>query len=241
VAARRERLRSLAKIGVFDIGGPLVVYSLLTSDGFSAVAALIISGTFPAIGVIISVLQNRRLDFVGVFVLAGILVGTALGLLTHNARLVLLEGSVPTGILGLICIGSLWIRRPLIYVFALEFMGPGTAKGRDFAALWQYPLVRHSFRVMTAVWGIGYLIEAGVRVIIVEHTSTGTALAASKISPYVFAGVLSGWTILYGVRMRRRGERMAAAAQAQSTAAQQGGSADQPNPTRRGSEAANST
>ena len=217
-AGRRAGLLSIAKIAVFDIGGPLALYSLLRSDGFSEVAALILSGIFPAVGVAISIISKRRLDVIGVLVLGGILVGTVIGLISHSARLFLLEGSVPTGLFGLACLGSLRTRRPLLYIFALEFMGQDTAKGREFASLWQYQQFRHTFRVMTAVWGVGYLVEAAVRVVIVEHTSTGTALASSKITPYIFAAILSAWTALYGIRQRRKGERLAAAGRAAESA-----------------------
>jgi hypothetical protein len=203
-------------IAVFDIAGPLVTYSLLRSAGFSAVTALIVSGMFPAAGVVIGVIQHRRLDVVGALVLAGIIVGTALGLISHNARLVLVEGSVPTALFGFACLGSLWARRPLIFLFALEFVGPDTAKGREMSGLWQYPGFRHAFRVMTAAWGFGYLVEAALRVVIVEHTSTGTALASSKVTPIIFAAVLGTWTALYGRQQRRKGERLAAAAIAAS-------------------------
>jgi hypothetical protein len=217
-AGRRARLLSVAKIVVFDIGGPLAVYSLLRSAGFSEVAALILSGIFPAAGVAISIIHNRRLDVIGILVLGGILVGSVIGLVTHSARLFLIEGSVPTGLFGLACLGSLRARRPLLYVFALEFMGADTAKGREFASLWQYQEFRHTFRVMTTVWGVGYLIEAAVRVLIVEHTSTGTAFASSKITPYIFAAILSAWTAAYGIRQRRKGERLAAAGKAEEAA-----------------------
>jgi hypothetical protein len=47
------------------------------------------------------------------------------------------------------------------------------------------------------MWGVGYLVEAGVRVAIVENTSAGTALVASKFLPYVSAAILAGWTAAY--------------------------------------------
>jgi len=69
-------------------------------------------------------LRQRHLDIVGVLVLAGIAVGTVLGLVSGNARLVLIEGSVPTAVFGMLCLGSLRSPRPLIFRFALEFMAP---------------------------------------------------------------------------------------------------------------------
>jgi hypothetical protein len=138
-------------------------------------------------------------------VLAGIAVGSVLGLLTGDARLVLVEGSVPTAVFGLLCLASLRSRRPLIFRFALQFMGPDTPRGRDFDGLWQYDGFRHVFRVFTVVWGVTYLAEAAARVVIVETTSTGTALAISKVMPYAVAGLLTLWMVFYGRRARRPG------------------------------------
>jgi hypothetical protein len=214
----RSRLRSAAKIVIFDIAGPLAAYSLLRSAGLSTVSALILSGVLPGLAVLGSFVRHRRLDAIGALVLAGIAVGTVLGLLSGNARLVLVEGSVPTAVFGLLCLGSLWSRRPLIYRFALEFMGADTPRGREFDSLWQYPGFRHVFWLFTVVWGVTYLAEAAARVVIVETTSTGTALAVSKVMPYAVGGVLAAWMFLYGRHARRQGERLAAAAE--SAAAQ---------------------
>ena len=210
----RNRFQALAMPVVFDIAGPLVAYQLLRSAGQSAVSALVLSGVFPALGVLAGLVRHRRVDVLGILVLAGIAVGTILGLLSGNARLVLLEGSVPTAMLGLFCLASLWSSRPLIYRFALEFMGADTPKGRDFAALWRYPGFRHVFRLFTVVWGVTYLAEAVARVVIVETTSTATALTVSKVMPYAVAAALVGWMIAYGRRARRRGEQLAAAEEA---------------------------
>jgi hypothetical protein len=208
------RLRSIAKIAIIDVAAPLIAYSLLRSAGMSTVTALVLSGVFPALGVAVGVIKHRRLDVVGALVLAGILAGTVLGLISRSTRLVLMEGSVPTAIFGLGCLGSLWTRRPLMYGFALEFIGPDTAKGREMTSLWQYEGFRHVFRVITVVWGVGFLFEAALRVAIVYNTSTGTALSLSKVMPYIWAGVFVAWTVAYGQYRRKKGERTMAAAPA---------------------------
>jgi hypothetical protein len=212
----RNRLWSAAKIAVFDIAGPLVAYQMLRSAGLSSVSALVLSGVLPGVAVLGGLIRHRRLDAVGALVLAGIAVGTLVGLLSGDARLVLVEGSVPTAVFGLLCLASLRSRRPLIFRFALEFMGPDTPRGRDFDGLWQYYGFRHVFRVFTVVWGVTYLAEAAARIVIVETTSTGTALAISKVMPYAVAGLLTLWMTLYGRRARRQGERLAAEAAIQA-------------------------
>jgi len=178
----------------------------------STVTALVLSGVFPALGVAIGVIQHRRLDVVGALVLAGILAGTVLGLISHSARLVLMEGSVPTVIFGVACLGSLWTRRPPMFGFSVEFIGPDTAKGREMISLWQYEGFRHIFRIITAVWGIGFLLEAALRVAIVYNTSTSTALSLSKVMPYVWGGIFVAWTVAYGRYQGKKGQRMMAAA-----------------------------
>ena len=131
------RLRSIAMIAIFDIGGPLLAYHLLQSNGVGTVPALVLSGVLPAIGVIIGIIRHRRVDAVGVLVLAGIVVGAVLGLVSQNPKLVLDEGSVSTAVFGLICLGSLATDKPMMYRFALEFMGADTERGREFADLRQ--------------------------------------------------------------------------------------------------------
>ena len=129
-AAKGGQIRSITMIVIFDVAAPLVAYQWLRSAGLTAVTALLLSGVFPALHVIINVIRHRRLDVVGALVLAGIVVGTVLGLVSHNARLVLVEGSVPTAVFGVACLGSLWARHPLMFSFAREFTGPDTAKVR---------------------------------------------------------------------------------------------------------------
>jgi predicted lysophospholipase L1 biosynthesis ABC-type transport system permease subunit len=201
------RLLTIAMIAIFDVAAPLAAYSALRSAGWSAVAALLLSGVFPVLGVSIAAIRNGRLDVVGGLVLAGIVVGTVLGLAFHSARLLLIEGSVPTAVFGFVCLGSLWARRPLLFSVALEFTGPDTARGREMTSLWEFGEYRRILRIITAVWGIGFLVEAALRVVIVYNTSTGTALASSKVSPFVFAAVLSAWTVAYGTHQKRKGER----------------------------------
>ena len=60
-------------------------------------------------------------------------------------------------------------------------------------------------------WGVGYLAETAIRVTIVATTSTGIALISSKLIPYVFAIVLSVWTLVYGEHEKKKAERLACA------------------------------
>jgi hypothetical protein len=201
------RVRQIAMILIFDLGGPLLAYTLLRSHGLSTVAALILSGILPALGIVIGAVVDRRLDIIGVVVLAGLVVGTVAGLVSNNARLSLVEGAVPSLVFALACLGSLRSAKPLIYRFAVELLGPDSPKGREVVGAWQYPGFRRAFQVITAVWGVAYLIEVAARLVVVETTSTGIALLFSKLIPYAFAFALSGWTLAYGEHAKKKAEQ----------------------------------
>jgi hypothetical protein len=198
----RGRLRALAPIAVFDIAGPLAVYWLLRAAGTAEVTALIISGILPAFGVAAGIVRHRRLDAIGSLVLAGIVAGTVAGLVTHSARLVLMEGSVPTALFALACLGSLLTARPLMYRIALQTRG-GTSAGGDLEARWARPAAQHAFRVITLVWGATMLAEAVTRVLIVETIPAGTALFVIKLMPYLVIAGLLRWMAGYTRRLRR--------------------------------------
>lgn len=211
VASHPGRLRVIAPILIFDLVGPLVVYYAARAGGMSLVGSLVVSGVVPALGIALGVARHRRIDALGVLVLFGIVVGSVVGMVSDSARLVLLDGTVPTAVFGVCCLGSVRTRRPLIFSFAVEAMGADTQRGRDFADRWRYPGFRHAFKVITAVWGIAFLGEAAAQAIIIETASAGIAKLTSNVMPLVVGGVVIVWNVAYGRRARRAGERAASA------------------------------
>jgi hypothetical protein len=210
----RSRLRSLAPIAVFDIAGPLALYWLLRAVGTADVTALIVSGILPAFGVILGIIRRHRVDAIGSLVLLGIVVGSVAGLLTHSARLVLMEGSVPTAVFGLACLGSLLTSQPLLYRIAQEARGAGTDAARQLAQRWQGADVGRMFTSITLLWGVTLLLEAAARVVIVEAMSTGTAIMIVKVMPYLVIFALIRWTRGYARRTVRQARQHGAVAQA---------------------------
>jgi len=204
-APHRGRIRTLGPVLAFDVIGPIVVYYVLISAGLSTVAALILSGVIPAAGIALGVARHRRLDAIGILVLIGIAVGSVLGAVSGSAHLVLSDGVVPTAVFGIVCVASLRSKRPMIFRFALEGMGRDTTKGREFADRWRYPGFRHSFRVVTLVWGVMFVAEAATQAVIVETASTSTAKTTSNLLILPFAAAVIAWNISYARRGQRRG------------------------------------
>jgi uncharacterized membrane protein len=215
-AANRSQLLTMAPIVVFDIAGPLVLFYWLSGNGFSTVDALILSGLLPAFNIGLGVVRHRRLDAIGALVLIGIIVGTVAGLLSGSAHVVLLDGIIPTAVFGFVCLGSLWSARPLMFRFAIEMMGADTPNGRDFADKWRYEEFRRAFVIITVVWGLAFLVEALIQLVIIQVASTDVAKTTSNFLPLIVIGVVVVWNIAYGKRGQRKGQLAEAASRARA-------------------------
>ena len=79
----------------------------------SPVGALVLTGVFPAFGVLLAVARDRRVDVFGVLVLVGIAVGTVLGLGVRDRPIGAARGlSADPAVFGAVCIASLWTAPP---------------------------------------------------------------------------------------------------------------------------------
>ncbi len=196
--------RTLLTTLIFDICGPLLTYRVLHGLGVGDVAALIASGIPPAVGVALAAKRHRRLDVIGALVLLGVVIGSSLGLLTRDPRLVLLEGAVPTLLFSLTCLVSVLLRRPLMFVLLRAIAGTRGITAAELRELGQDAAIRKDFSVVTLVWGYGFLVESLLKATVVLSSSTGLALTVSKVVAYPVAAVLLVWTGWYLRRARRR-------------------------------------
>ena len=202
--ARQDRLAALAPIIVFDIAGPLAVYYGARGAGMSTVGSLVVSGVLPAIRVIATIVRQRRVDVIGALVLSGIALGTAVGLISDNARLYLLDGLVPTVVLGGVCLLSLLWEKPMMFRIALETMGHDSARGRAFESMWRYPSFRRIFRRITMVWGVVFLLESALQALIIKTSTINTAKTTSNLLPIVVFALTLTWTQAYGKHAQQR-------------------------------------
>jgi hypothetical protein len=193
---------------------PLLVYEIGRHAGLADATALAISAAPPALAIVVEWVWRRVLNVIGAIVLVGILLGLAAVFVLHGNELLLkMRESVVTGLFGLICLVSMFLPgRPALFHVGRALAGAGDrARGREFAALWEEPRARRVFTVMTAAWGAGLLLEAGIRALLAVELSTGRFLTFSPVVGWVVIGSLLYWTITYVRASRARAEAEAAA------------------------------
>jgi hypothetical protein len=191
------------------IGGavvPLAVYYLVRKHVHTDAQALIIAGVFPAAWIVIQFVRQRRVDPVGAVVLAGFAVGIATStLLGGNAYVLKIRDSAFTVVFGLVCLVTLLTpgRPAIFYVGRYLSAGNDPDKVAAYDQLHDLPAGRHAFRVLTAVWGVGLIIEASSRLVLAAVLPTGIFLAASPTLSAVCLGSMFLFTVQYTKRTRR--------------------------------------
>ncbi|MGW8554804.1 VC0807 family protein [Streptomyces tubercidicus] len=158
-AARRRFALTL----LCDVVLPVGLYYVLRGAGVDELLSLLISAAAPALSTGYSIVKQRRVDSVAVFVLA-ILVLAAIGsLISGSPRLALARGGWFTGLIALWILGSLYTSRPFAYR-ALKSLLPG--KSEALEGFWRdRPHFRRVWRALTVLWGCGLLVDAVLRVI----------------------------------------------------------------------------
>ena len=200
----RQALRTWAPTLLTNVGLTLATYLVATAAGAPPVVALALGAVWPLARAAVTAIVRRHVDELSILALLALAVGVAAALAVHDVRILVVRNAATTALLGLVMLGSLVLRRPLIFYFGRRFATDGTPEG---AARWdsyeRYPSFRRANRVVTAVWGVGLLGEAVVRVVVGLWAPVVVALVVGHVLPYVVIAGLITATTVYGRRVRR--------------------------------------
>jgi hypothetical protein len=185
---------------------PLLLYKVSKRYiSHSELLALLIATTFPLVKNVVGFIRHRQLDPVSILVLLGIVTSCIALLLGGDPRILLVRESLFTGVLGVACIVSLLLRRPMMFYFGRYFMaGNDPGKREKFDASWQWPEARFAHRLITTVWGIVYAGEFAVRVLLIYTLPVTYVLAISPILMGTLTICTLLWTFRYVRRLRKR-------------------------------------
>lgn len=199
-AARAERGALLRGLGL-DVALPVGAYYLLYSLGVGDWWALLAASAIAAARVAWSAVRTRTLNPFATVMLIVYGVGFLLAFVTGDARTLLLRTSLITGAVGAVfLVTAVRGRRPLTLA-AMQSFAPARADAieHEYATV---PRARRGHRVSSAVWGVGLIGEALLRLPVVYLLPVPVAVGLSEVMAIVVLGGLAGWNIWYGRRMR---------------------------------------
>lgn len=195
----------LLTIGMNVVLPTITYFILVNAAGLSSVPALLISGGWPIIEIIMTLVRQRHVDEFSLFVIIGIVVAVVTTLISNDARSVFFKDSVTTGLLGLVFLGSLLASRPLTFYFGRRFATDGSKVQRDWwDGLWQYPQFRSVQRRLTVYWGIALVGEALIRAVLTEALGTAPMVVVNNTVPYIVIAGLITLSVMVGRRAQAR-------------------------------------
>jgi hypothetical protein len=200
----QRRILALALPGLaINFVGPVLAYQLVDPHVHSDVTALVVATAVPAAYTAVVLVWRRRLDPVAVVALGCFGLGLLLVIATGgNEFLFKIREDLWTGPLGLACLISLALRRPL----GMVALGLRARRSPQLAAHLRHPGVVRIATVSTAVVGVLLLVHAAVMVILAIDTSTATFLALQRpisVAMHVCALAPLVWWVRHRQRSRR--------------------------------------
>jgi intracellular septation protein A len=173
----------------------LAAYYGLRALGLSEYVALLSATVLSGLRVLYSVVKARRLDPFAGYLLLTFGLSLVVGLCTTDPKLVLVGNTVVNGLGGLIFLGSCVVGTPLTQVVGDRFGAAEDDPNAEDA--------RHRRRIhvqLSAMWGIGLLLEVVIRLVVIETLSVDTANGVNSAITLVVIGLLVLATVVIGRR-----------------------------------------
>jgi hypothetical protein len=184
---------------------PVVGYALLRPHVASDATALAAVMVFPIAEILVERRRHGGFEPIGIISLIGIAVGLVGAVALHgNATLLKLRESMLTGLFGVVCLASVFARRPAMFFLGRAFAtGGDPEKMAEFDTIWDLPGTPRRFRLVTLVWGAGLLGETTVRTVLALTIPTERFLEIAPVLGWLTIGTL----IWYSTRSIRAGEQ----------------------------------
>jgi hypothetical protein len=195
--------RHLARQLIVELALPLGGYYGLRAAGVNPWLALIVPALLTVPFIAYGAIRQRRVDAVALFALAFILVGTVMTLVTGDPRTLLVRDSWIFGVLGLWVLGTLLTRHPFMRTGARAVVTAkiGEEGYRQWDARWDNDSrFRSHLRVLTAVWGAGFALDAVVRILLAYTLPIDAVPLVNTLQWLVVLGGLLAFHILYVTR-----------------------------------------
>ena len=203
-----ERTVLLRDIGV-NAGLPYATYLLLSYQGVPTVQALAAGSVFPIGAIIVGFIRERRVQALGMIVLAATLASILAALYFTSPFLALAKGSLFSALFSALLLGSLFARRPL--VFHLTTIGQKAEDRKEAETLWETePRYRHMMRRITLVWAVALLVEGTLRLLLIPLLPIALFLPLSEAMSLGCLGLMMAWAWRYGTRQMEQIEQLRA-------------------------------
>jgi hypothetical protein len=190
---------------IWDIGLAMGAYYALRALGSGEHLALLAGAVVAGLRMAYVALRTRSFDAFAGFILISYLLGLPLALMSGDDRFLVIKDSLHTAIAGLIFLATCFVGRPAIFYAARRFSATTREQNAWWDSMWKStPGFRRVFYLMTAVWAVGLLVEAAIRIVLAYVLPLDVMVALSGVLAIATLALLLMWTVWFSGRARRR-------------------------------------
>ncbi|GAB2518631.1 VC0807 family protein [Nocardia heshunensis] len=200
-AQKRAALRRhIARQVILELILPIGAYYGLRAAGVSPWTALVAPALLTLPFLAYDALRHRRVDAVALFTLTMIAAATLVSLVTGDPRTLLVRDSWLFGAIGLWILATLGTQRPMMRSMARTVVTVkiGEAGYREWDARWDSDSrFRHHLRMLSAVWGAGFTLDAVIRIVVAYSLPLDAIPLVTTLQWLAVLGGLIGFHIFY--------------------------------------------
>jgi hypothetical protein len=189
---------------LLDIAPPLIAYYGLRAAGVSEYIALLTATVLAGIKVSYDAIKARRLDPFAAYLMLNFGLSLAVGLATHDARMLMAGNTLVGGIGALVFLGSCFIGTPLTQIIAERVR----VISEDNPEPGEAEFKRRLNVSLSAMWGIGLLIGMLISLAIIFSLSVDVANGVNTIVSLAFTALLMVATIVVAKRAGAKWEHL---------------------------------
>jgi hypothetical protein len=185
---------------------PVALFKGLEALGVAPVWALAAGCAPPLLNNLRTWIASRRLDPVGLLIIASLASGVAATMITGSLGSRVVTDCLLNGGWGAAFLGSLLLARPLMfYLIRALVAGEDATRTEAWNGLWRYAAFRATLRSTTAIWGLVYFAEIAFELGLARLITADTVLT---VAPIANAAATVALIALTRLRMRRVRERL---------------------------------
>jgi hypothetical protein len=201
--------KQLAGVGtelVVNVGIPYLIFTW-AEPSMGDVRGLLASSVPPILWSLVEFVRRRRVDAISLLALAGIVLSLLAFFGGGSVQMLQMREKLVTGVIGIVLLGSVAIGRPLFHEFAEAGIRRAGGEMAGFVEDYGPDLFRRRLNLITAVWGLGLVIDVAVSCVLVFSISIRSYLLVNPLLGYAAMGLLAAWTFAYARRTGLNGHR----------------------------------
>jgi hypothetical protein len=193
---------------LIELAAPLALFYGLRALGVNQVLALLLGAALSMIRAARTILTQRRVGGVTMFVLGAMVLTVATSFIVGDPRVLLIRNGWGMAAMGVWMLLTLFARRPFLYEAARVVFDE--AKQQAWAQSWErFPPFQQLLRICSAVWGGACLIDAGLRVLMAFTLPIDLVPVLDNVLLVLTLGMIVIFQRIYGRRyLRRHGLRL---------------------------------